>query len=655
MTSLLSSLYNKLPATTTTTGPQPSQNATKTSASSSATSFSIESYIAITCLHKNQSTKTSIHLLVLNTPLFDLHQKEQIISSPKNQNISNHSNGFGRHSYSLPYYIVEKRNVSRNEWDMTKYVRQLQMDRSRSSLIANQHNEDAVRSKNENGKRWRSDSNRMSEPHHAKNESNLKNIQRHYRSHFAMEILQMDEIHEVLDGEINSSPIRRIFTPYYPLTLHQYMAQKRRHYGSGRLKWRDETSHGNANVSSQSPTTLPFSVDEIKFWTTSILSIVAELHSEGIIHRDVKPANIFLEESTEEHSGSASTRQPKNVTMEYLVERHLQQQDSPQRLKPHHTYSCRIGDFEFAKHVIGGELSHSQLGTMDFLSPEIVNGQHYDEKVDCWAVGVILLEMLLGRNPFQYQLEKKMRARDAIKQISSQLEHIDVEALLNPLLEDGIIEECAVDFVCGLLDRNTSSRLSADEALQHEFISGRFCSEQPNDNYNTTEQLSSLPTADFPVSPSFCAPIRGACHVMRESMEYPRWFFVQPGREWTFKSVLKTHTDVLRHTFFLERQGHYQLYVGIKSSPGGGIWKYFRAVTLKMSGQAQSTEEIVIKENSKLHDLPFKSDSAVQKLQVQVSIRPENLIGFMIWSDWVEFDIRLMWCGGENGDQRGSQ
>jgi len=40
-------------------------------------------------------------------------------------------------------------------------------------------------------------------------------------------------------------------------------------------------------------------------------------------------------------------------------------------------------------------------GTLDYLPPEMVQGQPHDEKVDLWSLGVLCYECLIGKPPFE--------------------------------------------------------------------------------------------------------------------------------------------------------------------------------------------------------------------------------------------------------------
>ena len=46
------------------------------------------------------------------------------------------------------------------------------------------------------------------------------------------------------------------------------------------------------------------------------------------------------------------------------------------------------------------ELRSTFCGTPLYLSPEVMKGNRYDEKVDVWAVGVLAYELYFGTSPF---------------------------------------------------------------------------------------------------------------------------------------------------------------------------------------------------------------------------------------------------------------
>lgn len=101
-----------------------------------------------------------------------------------------------------------------------------------------------------------------------------------------------------------------------------------------------------------------------------VLDALALAHAHGIVHRDVKPANIFL--ATD---GGAE----RVVLLDFGLSKELR----PERAR---TVLTRKG---------------ALLGSRAYLPPEQIDGaSDIDERVDVWAVGVVLHESLTGRTPW---------------------------------------------------------------------------------------------------------------------------------------------------------------------------------------------------------------------------------------------------------------
>jgi serine/threonine-protein kinase len=96
---------------------------------------------------------------------------------------------------------------------------------------------------------------------------------------------------------------------------------------------------------------------------------LAEVHIAGMIHRDLKPGNIFIARQLD---GSATVK---------------------------------IVDFGISKHIgdareRGAVTSPQVLGSPFYMSPEQMRAESVDERSDIWGLGAILFEMLTGRPPF---------------------------------------------------------------------------------------------------------------------------------------------------------------------------------------------------------------------------------------------------------------
>lgn len=104
-------------------------------------------------------------------------------------------------------------------------------------------------------------------------------------------------------------------------------------------------------------------------WCRQLSSALAEAHSLRLVHRDVKPSNVFVCET----AGGE----------QYV----------------------KLLDFGLAKELVVEEEpditeSGTLLGTPSYMSPEQVRGDALSVQSDLWSVGVVLFEMLTGKRPF---------------------------------------------------------------------------------------------------------------------------------------------------------------------------------------------------------------------------------------------------------------
>lgn len=105
----------------------------------------------------------------------------------------------------------------------------------------------------------------------------------------------------------------------------------------------------------------PFTKEEVMAWTCQLVLALKYIHSQCVLHRDLKQGNIFL------------------------VGRRM----------------VKLGDFGLARTLSSeNQLAETACGTPYYLSPELCLGQKYNQKSDCWALGCVVYEMLTLRRPF---------------------------------------------------------------------------------------------------------------------------------------------------------------------------------------------------------------------------------------------------------------
>ncbi|MDX1546172.1 MAG: protein kinase [Rhodothermales bacterium] len=111
----------------------------------------------------------------------------------------------------------------------------------------------------------------------------------------------------------------------------------------------------------------PLPVEEAVHLARQIAEALAAAHAAGIVHRDVKPANVMV---------TAGGR-------------------------------VKLLDFGLAKlEDVTLTRAGTRLGTVSYMSPEQARGDTVDARTDIWALGVVFYEMLAGRRPFRGEGEQ---------------------------------------------------------------------------------------------------------------------------------------------------------------------------------------------------------------------------------------------------------
>ena len=124
-----------------------------------------------------------------------------------------------------------------------------------------------------------------------------------------------------------------------------------------------------------------------------------------------------------------------------------------------------LGDLGFAKwrDVANGEMFEHPVGTWGYCAPELLNRRPYDEKVDMWAFGVALFQLLARSYPFGRPDEDRRPRREF-------LERVRKGEWNRQALENCRCSDAACDLLEHLFDINPADRFSAEDALNHPFF-----------------------------------------------------------------------------------------------------------------------------------------------------------------------------------------
>jgi serine/threonine protein kinase len=133
---------------------------------------------------------------------------------------------------------------------------------------------------------------------------------------------------------------------------------------------------------------------EISRWFAGMAAGVEHLHQEGVVHRDLKPGNLFDDRGV-----------------------------------------IKVGDYGLSKYISESRQGgHTEsVGTFHYMAPEIARGE-YGRQIDIYALGVILFELVTGRLPFDGEssheiIMKHMTAQPDLSGVQQPYRHVIEKAL----------------------------------------------------------------------------------------------------------------------------------------------------------------------------------------------------------------------------------
>jgi len=150
-----------------------------------------------------------------------------------------------------------------------------------------------------------------------------------------------------------------------------------------------------------------------------ILRAISYMNSMGIAHRDLKPENLLLDSE----------------------------------------HNIKISDFGLSKDF-SSEAMTTSCGTPTYVAPEVLMGAAYDVQCDVWSTGVITYILLSSHIPFDGDGESEVFERILAA----------CYAFPSPLWDP--VSSLAKDFIKKIFVVDPKFRATADECLDHEWLSG---------------------------------------------------------------------------------------------------------------------------------------------------------------------------------------
>ncbi|XP_057667602.1 serine/threonine-protein kinase fused isoform X1 [Diorhabda carinulata] len=161
------------------------------------------------------------------------------------------------------------------------------------------------------------------------------------------------------------------------------------------------------------------SEDKVQKIVWDLVSALYYLHSNRVLHRDLKPQNILLDINN----------------------------------------AAKLCDFGFARNMsTGTHVLTSIKGTPLYMAPELIDEQPYDYTADLWSLGCIIYELLMGSPPF---------CTASILHLIRLIRHEQIQW-------PTFLSDNCISFLKGLLQKNPLKRLTWEEILEHPFVKGHI-------------------------------------------------------------------------------------------------------------------------------------------------------------------------------------
>ncbi|PKK60864.1 aurora kinase A-like protein [Rhizophagus irregularis] len=166
------------------------------------------------------------------------------------------------------------------------------------------------------------------------------------------------------------------------------------------------------------------------------------VHERHIVHRDLKPENLLIDkQGVLKLADFGWATYVQDFTKQVKLNISL-------KTNGYNTHNTHYSHFKYSSSL------KTICGTLDYLAPEMVKRQSYNEKVDVWALGIICYELLVGVPPFE-----SIGFPLTIQRI-----------VLDEVMIPDYVSKEARDIIIMLLQKDPINRPSMEQVLNHPWI-----------------------------------------------------------------------------------------------------------------------------------------------------------------------------------------